>query len=126
MGGGGAKTSDFGPKPRKMHLLLHFYPTTGFLENEASLSDISQVERFDQFLCHGEGVFGDCVEWVSPGTEWPAGDVDDEVEEDEDDDGEPAEEDEETQPVFLQGFEEELIKEAEAAVIRPAPAANVW
>lgn len=41
---------------------------------------------FDMFLCYGEGVFADCVDWVPAEEKWPAGDQRDE-DDDEDGDG---------------------------------------
>ena len=39
---------------------------------------------FDMFLCYGEGIYADCLEWTDVSEKWPAGDEVPEGEEDED------------------------------------------
>ncbi len=95
------------------------------------------ADPFESFLCYGEGVFGDCNEWISPGEPWPAGDGDEEdveeeeEEEDQDDvDGRGMraakygiekrrrKEEEEEGPGFLLGLEERVEAAAEEAAER--------
>ena len=35
----------------------------------------SSSNDFDLFLCYGEGVFADCLDWIPSHERWPAGDA---------------------------------------------------
>lgn len=60
--------------------------------------------NFDSFLCYGEGVFADCVDWVGIDEKWPGGEEDD-LATDLDDEEEQIE-----NPIYLQHMEKEWEK----------------